>query len=97
MPTYVALVNFTDQGIKNIRDTVRRAEDARGLIERHGGQLRLLLWTLGDYDQVAVVEFPDDETATAVLLQLGALGNIRTTTMKAFDAEQMRAIIGRTG
>lgn len=97
MPLYVSLTNFTDQGIKNVRDTVRRAEDARGLIERHGGQLRLLLWTLGDYDQVAVVEFPDDETATAVLLQLGALGNIRTTTMKAFDAEPMRAIIGRTG
>ena len=97
MPLYVSLTNFTDQGIKNVRDSVRRAEDARCRIERHGGQLRLLLWTLGDYDQVAVVEFPDDETATAVLLQLGALGNIRTTTMKAFDAEQMRAIIGRTG
>jgi uncharacterized protein with GYD domain len=51
MPLYVSLTNFTDQGIKNVRDTVRRAEDARGLIERHGGQLRLLLWTLGDYDQ----------------------------------------------
>ena len=96
MPLYVSLTNFIYRGI-NVRDTVGRAEDARGLIEQHGGQLRLLLWTLGDYDQVAVVEFPDDETATAVLLQLGALGNIRTTTMKAFDAEQMRAIIGRTG
>jgi uncharacterized protein with GYD domain len=97
MPTYVALVNFTDQGIKNIRDTVRRAEDARGLIEQHGGKLYQLLWTLGEYDQVAVVDFPDDETAAVVLLQSGALGNVRTTTMKAFDAEQMTAIIQRTG
>jgi hypothetical protein len=68
-----------------------------GLIEQHGGQFRQLLWTLGQYDQVAIVDFPEDETATAVLLQIGALGNIRTTTMKAFDAEQMSAIIQRTG
>jgi uncharacterized protein with GYD domain len=97
MPTYVSLVNWTEQGIKNFRDTVRRAEDARGLIETHGGQQRQMLWTLGEYDLVAVVDFPDDETATAVLLQIGAGGNVRTKTMKAFDAEQMSAIIQRTG
>jgi uncharacterized protein with GYD domain len=97
MPTYISLTNFTEQGIKNFRDTVRRAEDARGLIEKHGGQLRQIFWTLGEYDLVTVTDFPDDETATAVLLQLGAGGNIRTKTMKAFDAEQMSAIIQRTG
>jgi uncharacterized protein with GYD domain len=97
MPTYVSLVNWTEQGIKNFRDTVRRAEDARGLIETHGGQQRQMLWTLGEYDLVAVVDFPDDETATAVLLQIGAGGNVRTKTMKAFDAEQMSAIIQQTG
>jgi uncharacterized protein with GYD domain len=97
MPTYVSLVNWTDQGIKNFRDSVRRAEDYRGLVEKSGGQLRQLLWTLGEYDVVVVTEFPDDETATAVALQTGALGNIRTKTMKAFDAEQMSAIIQRTG
>jgi uncharacterized protein with GYD domain len=97
MPTYVALVNFTDQGIKNFRDTVRRAEDYRGLVEKNGGQVRQLLWTLGDYDVVVVADFPDDETATAVVLQTAAGGNIRTKTMKAFDAEQMTAIIQRTG
>jgi uncharacterized protein with GYD domain len=97
MPTYVALVNFTDQGIKNFRDTVRRAEDYRGLVEQNGGQVRQLLWTLGQYDLVVVSELPDDETATAVVLQTVAGGNVRTTTLKAFDAEQMRAIIERTG
>jgi uncharacterized protein with GYD domain len=97
MPTYVSLVNWTEQGVKAFRDTVRRGEDVRGLIEQHGGQLRLLLWTLGEYDVVAVIDFPDDETATAVLLQVAAGGNVRTTTMKAFDAEQMSAIIQRTG
>jgi uncharacterized protein with GYD domain len=97
MPTYISLISFTEQGIKNFRDSVRRAEDARGLIEKNGGQLRQIFWTLGEYDLVSVADFPDDETATAVLLQIGALGNIRTKTMKAFNAEQMSAIIQRTG
>jgi uncharacterized protein with GYD domain len=97
MPTYVSLVNWTEQGIRNFRDTLRRAEDYRGLVEKHGGQVRQLLWTLGEYDIVAVAEFPDDETATAVVLQTAAGGNVRTTTMKAFDADQMSAIIQRTG
>ena len=73
-------------------------EPAPGGVHDHGGGVvGQLLWTLGQYDQVAVVDFPEDETATAVLLQIGALGDIRTTTMKAFDAEQMSAIIQRTG
>jgi uncharacterized protein with GYD domain len=97
MPTYVSLVNFTDQGIKNFRDTVRRSEDFRGLVEKSGGQVRLQLWTLGPYDIVVVTDFPDDETGTAVALQTAAMGNVRTTTMRAFDAEQMRGIIERTG
>jgi uncharacterized protein with GYD domain len=97
MPTYVSLVNWTEQGVKNFRDTVRRGEDVRGLVEKNGGQLRLLLWTLGEYDLVSVIDFPDDETATAVLLQVAAGGNVRTKTMKAFDAEQMGAIIQRAG
>jgi uncharacterized protein with GYD domain len=96
MPLYVSLVNWTDQGIKTYRDSVRRAEDYRGLVEKSGGQVRQLVWTLGEYDVVVVTDFPDDETATAVALQTAALGNIRTTTLKAFDAEQMSAIIQRT-
>jgi uncharacterized protein with GYD domain len=97
MPIYVSLVNFTDQGIKNFRDTVRRADDFRNLVEKSGGQVRQQLWTLGQYDVVVVTEFPDDETGTAVALQTAAMGNVRTTTMKAFDAEQMRAIIEQAG
>jgi uncharacterized protein with GYD domain len=96
MPTYVSLVNWTEQGIRNFRDSVRRVEDFRGVIEKNGGQLRQCFWLLGEYDVVTVLNFPDDETATAVLLQLGAAGNVRTKTMKAFDAEQMTAIIQRT-
>ena len=97
MPPYVSLVNWTDQGIKNFRDTLRRAEDYRGLVDKSGGQVRQLLWTLGEYDVVVVADFPDDETATAVVLQTAACGHVRTKTMKAFDADQMSAIIQRTG
>ena len=97
MPTYVSLVNWTEQGVKNFRDTLRRAEDYRGLVDKSGGQVRQLLWTLGEYDLVVVADFPDDETATAVVLQTAAGGNVRTKTMKAFDAEQMNAVIQRTG
>ena len=97
MPTYVTLANFTDQGIKTFRDTVRRSEDFRGVVEQRGGQVRLQLWTLGQYDIVVVMDFPDDETAAAVALQTAALGNVRTTTLKAFDAEQVSAIIQRAG
>ena len=97
MPTYVSLVNWTDQGIKHYRDSVRRAEDYRVLVEKSGGQVRQLVWTLGEYDLVVVTDFPDDETATAVVLQTVAGGNVRTTTLKAFDAEQMTAIIQRAG
>ena len=97
MPTFVSLVNWTEQGVKNFRDTLRRAEDYRGLVEKSGGQVHQLLWTLGEYDVVVVADFPDDETATAVVLQTAAGGHVRTKTMKAFDADQMSAIIQRTG
>ncbi len=62
-----------------------------------GGQVRLQLWTLGQYDIVVIMDFPDEETAAAVARQTAALGNVRTTTLKAFHAEQVSAIIQRAG
>jgi uncharacterized protein with GYD domain len=97
MPVYVSLVKWTDQGIKNYRDTVDRARDYSALVERHGGRTRELLWAIGEYDIVTIAEYPDDETATAALLQVGALGSVRTTTMRAFDADEMTGIIARAG
>jgi len=97
MPTYVSLFNWTEQGIKNYKDTTSRAEDFTKLVENSGGRVRELLYTVGENDIVTVVDFPDDETGTAVLLQLGALGNVRTHTMRAFDIEEMASIIRRTG
>jgi len=97
MTTYVSLVNWTDQGIKNYRDTTQRAGDFIKLAESNGGHVRELLWTVGEYDMVCVVDFPDEETGVAALLQVGSGGNIRSKTMRAFNAEEMSGIIRRTG
>jgi uncharacterized protein with GYD domain len=96
MPTYVSLINWTEQGIKNFRDTAKRAQDYTKLVEEAGGKVRELLWTVGEYDIVAVNEFPDDESSVAALLQLGAGGNVRTKTLRAFNATEMDRIIERT-
>jgi uncharacterized protein with GYD domain len=97
MPTYVSLIHWTDQGIKNYKDTTSRAADFTKLVENSGGRVRELLWTVGEYDLVSVADFPDDETGTACLLQVGSLGNIRSNTMRAFSADEMTTIIGKTG
>jgi uncharacterized protein with GYD domain len=97
MPTYVSLIHWTDQGIKNFRDTTSRAADFTKLTENSGGRVRELLWTVGEYDVVSIVDFPDDETATAALLRVGSLGSIRSNTMRAFGADEMTTIIGKTG
>ncbi|MEU2285403.1 GYD domain-containing protein [Streptomyces sp. NPDC013178] len=95
MPTYVTLLNWTDQGIRNYRDTPKRAEAFAAAAEKLGAKILNLYWTVGSYDIVAVVEAPDDETATAVLLQLGGVGNVRTTTLRAFGREEMDRIIAK--
>ncbi|MFE4329269.1 GYD domain-containing protein [Streptomyces sp. NPDC056831] len=95
MLTYVALLNWTDQGIQNYRDTAQRADAFGAAVQKLGAKLLNIYWTVGPYDLVAVVEAPDDETATAALLQLGGAGNVRTTTLRAFDQEEMDRIIGK--
>ena len=97
MPTYVSLIHWTDQGIKNYKNSPSRAADVTKLAESSGGRVRELLWTVGEYNLVTIMEFPDDETATAVLLQVGSVGNIRSNTMRAFSAGEMTTIIGKTG
>ncbi len=96
MPAYVSLINWTDQGIKNFRDSTKRAEAFIRLVEASGGKVRELLWTVGKYDIVSVVEFPDEESSVAALLQQGSAGNIRTNTMRAFSAAEIEAIVART-
>ena len=97
MTTYVSLINWTEQGIRNFRDSTQRAEDFIKLVEGSGGTVRELLWTVGEYDIVCVADFPDEETGVATLLQLGAAGNVRTNSLRAFNADEMRGIIRRAG
>ncbi len=97
MAKYISLINWTDQGIRGYRDSVDRARAANQAAGRFGGRVDTIWWTIGPYDVVAVTEFPDDESATAFALVLGSQGNVRTTTMRAFAADEMEAIIARTG
>ena len=93
MPTYVSLIKWTEQGIRNVGETVNRAEQARQAVERMGGRLTTVLWTQGAYDIVAISEFPDDETVSAFALATGMQGNLRTETMRAYTAEDMQRIL----
>ncbi len=97
MPHYVLLVNWTDQGIRNVKETIHRVEAADALQQKHGLSLEQIYWTVGPYDIVAVGEAPDDESATAFALELGSAGNVRTTTLRAYDREEMSSILGRLG
>jgi uncharacterized protein with GYD domain len=92
MPTYVTLINWTDQGIKNFNDTVDRYEASQEAMGP-GVSFKDVYWTIGPYDIVGILEAPDDETATAAMLSVGAQGNIRTTTLRAFSASEMRGVI----
>ncbi|WP_030746672.1 GYD domain-containing protein [Streptomyces sp. NRRL F-5135] len=95
MPTYVALLSWTDQGVRNYKDTAERAEAFGSAAQGLGARLLNIYWTVGPYDLVAIVEAPDDETATAALLRLGGVGNVRSTTLRAFGREEMEHIIAK--
>jgi uncharacterized protein with GYD domain len=97
MPNYVSLISWTDQGVRNFKDTVDRYEAARAAMGASGVTFKDAYWTVGPYDLVTVVEGPDDETAAAALLGIAAQGNLRSTTMRAFNADEMRSVIQRAG
>jgi uncharacterized protein with GYD domain len=97
MPLFVTLMNWTDQGVKGFKTTVDRAEAARTALKAQGVTLKDVYWTIGPYDVVSVIDAPDPETLTAALLALGAQGNLRTTTLRAFTADEMRAVVAKAG
>ena len=97
MATFVSLINFTDQGIRSFKDSPKRADAFAQLVKKHGGSVKGIWWTLGAYDIVVVTEVPDDETYTAIALQLGSLGNVRTQTLRAFDRSEIERIIAQAG
>ena len=93
MPTYISLMIYTEQGLRDIKKSPRRLDAARKAADDLGGNLGQLYLTMGTYDLVAISEFPDDATAATFALRLGALGNVRTTTVKAFPENAYRKIL----
>jgi uncharacterized protein with GYD domain len=94
MATFITTLHFSEQGIKAIRDTCDRAAAFKATARKMGVKVTGMYWTLGAFDGVIVCEAPDEVTATAALLHLGSLGNIRTQTARAFDAAEMQKILG---
>jgi uncharacterized protein with GYD domain len=95
MQQYILLANWTDQGIRQVKDTVQRGEQFKQIVQQAGGTVHGLFWTQGRYDVAARVEVADDETMTAVALRLGLSGNVRTETLRAFTADEMQAILAK--
>jgi len=97
MSTYVVLIDWTQQGVENFKNTVDRYEAARSQFEEIGVRFKDIYWTLGSHDIVSIVDAPDSETLAAALLRLGSQGNLRTTTLRALSAEEMRGVIAKAG
>jgi uncharacterized protein with GYD domain len=88
MPTYILLANFTDQGIRNIKESPKREEAFRKLCETMGAQVKDAYRTMGRYDVAAIVDAPDDVAISSILYSLGSLGNVRTETLRAFSRQE---------
>jgi uncharacterized protein with GYD domain len=95
MAYYVILANFTDQGVRAIKDSPKRADAFKAMAEKSGVKIHSIFWTLGQHDVITIAEADDDIAATALNLSVAALGNIRTQTLRAFDAADMAKIIAK--
>ncbi len=95
MPVYVQLLRWTEKGVANVKQSPGRLDAAKAMLQEMGGRFREFYMTMGDYDMVAVVEAPDDETMALFALRVSALGNVRTTTLKAFEEGDYRRILSK--
>ncbi len=95
MALYIVLGSFTDQGVRAVKDTTKRAEALRGIGKKVGVTIKECYWTLGQYDVCTIIDAPDEASATAFGLSVGVLGNVRTQTLRAFTADEMGKILGR--
>jgi len=93
MASFVTLAKFTEQGIKAVNQTTKRAEAFRDLAKKMGVTVKDIYWTLGRFDVVTIFEAPDDETATRLMLSLGSLGNVRTETLRAYSPQEMGQLL----
>ena len=95
MPSYIHLIQFKDQGIRNIQDTVKRGDAAIAEAEKMGMKIVEEYWTMGGYDAVVIFEAPDDETMSAFALKVGSLGNVAGQTLRAFRRSEMEKILAK--
>jgi len=92
---YIVLNNFTDQGIRNLKDTIKRADAIREMAKKFGVTAKEIYWTMGSYDIVDIFEAPDDASMAALLASVGAAGNVRTQTLRAFSQADMSGILAK--
>jgi uncharacterized protein with GYD domain len=95
MATFIALANFTDKGIQNVKETTKRADAVKKAGKKYGVNMREIFWTLGNYDMVVIFEADNDAAMTSFGLSIGAAGNVRTTTLRAFNADEMNGILAK--
>jgi uncharacterized protein with GYD domain len=93
MPTYVTLVNWTQKGIENVKDSPKRLDTAKKLFKSYGAEIKAFYLVMGAYDIVVISEAPNDETVSKVALSLGTRGGVRTQTLRAFTEAEYRKII----
>ena len=93
MATFITLINYTDQGIRNVKDTLKRGQAAKKLAAKHGCEIKALYYTMGPHDAVCRIEAPDDESYVAFALAAGSLGNIRTLSLRAHSEDEMKRIL----
>jgi len=93
MGVYIALLDFTDQGIRNLKDSPHRADQFTAMAEQAGAKVLVQYWTIGSHDGVLILEAPNEEVAASILLALGASGSVRTTTLRAFEWADAQGLI----
>jgi len=93
MPTYITLMQWTQQGIQNVKDAPARLDAAKQLVKSLGGEIKAVYLVMGEYDFVLISEAPNDEVVAKVALMTGMQGNVRTQTMKAFTEDEYRKIV----
>ena len=95
MAMYISLIQFTEQGIRNVKDTVKRGDAAIGEAEKMGMKIIEEFWTMGAYEVVVLFEAPDDETMSAFLLKVGSMGNVKSQTLRAFRKQEMEGVLAK--
>lgn len=97
MVTFISLCTFTDQGIRTIKDSTKRADMVMEAASKFGSKMTHLYWTQGQYDLISIIEAPDDASATAFGLAIASAGNVRMQTLRAFNRNEMNGILGKLG